>query len=233
MDNESLINSYFEGTLNPQEKVRFEQLMVTDASFAKEVAFQKQLKAAITLEERSNLKSTLKNLEKKPKSNSSRSWLYIAAGLLVLIGISFFFFNQNPTNEELYATYFEPYPNTVAPIVRSSSQQDSKQNAFASYENGDYKNASKLFGELGSTTQEEYAFFYNAISLMMLNEDQDASRILESTSWSDEYRGKADWYLSLSYIKQNQNEKAKTLLQSIIKNKSYNSDKARRILQDL
>lgn len=233
MDNESLKDSYFEGNLTPKEKMLFDKLMETDESFANAVAFEEKTRVAITLESRKQLKEKLRKLEAKPQQRTSRSWLYIAASAIVLLGVSLFFIDQTPSNDKLFATYFEPYPNTESPIVRSGSEKTSKDAAFAAYELGDYQQASELFYSLSETTQEEYAPFYNAISLMKLDNLKEASNILATTTWSTKYKGKAEWYLSLCHIKEHRLEEAKSILRIIVENDSYNSDKARKLLQKL
>lgn len=233
MDNESLINSYFESDLTPEQKILFDELMETDENFAEAVAFQEKIKVALTLENREILKQTLRGLENKSKQKTPLTWLYIAASVVALLGVSLFFMNQESSNEKLYATYFEPYPNTVAPIVRGSSQKDIKMEAFAAYETGDYQRSAQLFHNLTESTQEDYAPFYNAISLMMLDDIDAASSIFENNAWDTDYQGKVNWYLSLCHLKQHRLEKAKSLLQQVVQNHSYNSEKAKYLLQKL
>lgn len=233
MENESLIDRYFENTLTPQQKTLFDHLLKTDETFAAAVAFEEKTKIAITLENREILKIKLQNLEKKPRNKTSKTWLYIAASTILLLGVSLFFMNQTPSNEKLFASYFEPYPNTVAPIVRSSAQKDLKQDAFVAYEHGEYQRAAQLFHGLTKITNEEYAPFYNAISLMMLDDIEAASTIFETTQWSQNYQGKANWYLSLCHIKQRKIENAKALLQEVVHDHSYNSEKAKHLLREL
>jgi len=52
MENEALLNKYFEQRLSEEEKVLFDSLLQNDSEFAKEVAYQKNVKKAITLNER-------------------------------------------------------------------------------------------------------------------------------------------------------------------------------------
>src|SRR5690606_34347687 len=124
MEKDDLINHYFEGKLTGQEKVLFDKLMDTDSTFEDAVAYEKKVKAAITLENRKNLKAKLVGFENnKSGKRFNKQWLYIAASIIALLGISLFFINQTPSNDKLFATYFEPYPNTEAPIVRNDIQK--------------------------------------------------------------------------------------------------------------
>ena len=233
MDNESLINGYLEGTLTPEEKLLFDTLIETDPSFADAVRFEEKTKIAITLESRNELKSKLQLLEKNSKKNNSKSWIFIAASAIILLGISLFYINQTPSTDTLFADYFEPYPNVESPIVRGGSSKTVKEEAFATYELGDYPKASEMFSELSKITDEQYAPFYNAVSLMMINKIEDASSIFTNISWNKEFQGKADWYQSLCQIKLHQLEEAKSTLKKIIKNNSYNDVKAKNLFEIL
>ena len=84
-------------------------------------------------------------------------------------------------------------------LVRSSSQNDFKDDAFSAYKSGNYEKASELFSTLSHQTEEKYALFYNAMSLMMTDQIEQATFILTDTEWSVEYNEKSDWYLALCY----------------------------------
>ncbi len=234
MDNENLINGYFEGTLTPQEKLLFDDLLKGDSEFSEQVAFNEMTKAAITLEKRKELKAKLQKFEQESTpAKKSRTWLYIAASAVILLGISLFFIDQDPSTNKLYAQYFEPYPNTVAPIVRSDSQRDLKSDAFAAYESENYQKATKLFSQLVSEKNEEFAVFYNAMSLMKLNRIAEASELLENTDWSKTYNDKALWYLSLCKLKENKIPETKRLLQKLITEDGFKNKEAKSLISKL
>lgn len=231
MDKEQLINHYFENTLTAEETIAFDNLMLTDSLFAKEVAFQKQIKKAITLEERSLLKETLQKYEsrKQPKIK----WWYAAASFLVLIGLSFWYANQEPNYDHLYASYFEVHPNFVEPIVRNGNEENTiTTEAFLAYENRDFAKAAQLFENISKNNPEEYALFYKAISLMKLNQFEQAALIFSDTSWSSSYSENATWYLALIKLKQENIPESKILLQSLSV-KSLYATEAKELLKKL
>lgn len=234
MDNENLINRYFEGTLTPQERMLFDDLLKSDSDFSEQLRFHKMTKAAITLESRKELKNKLQKFEQENSpAKKSKNWLYIAASVVILLGISLFFVNQDPSSNKLYAQYFEPYPNTVAPIVRSNSQRDIKNDAFAAYENENYQKATELFSQLSSETNEEFAIFYNAMSLMKLERISEASELLAETNWSKSYNDKALWYLSLCRLKENNIPDTKRLLQKLITANGFKNKEAKSLMSKL
>lgn len=234
MDNENLINRYFEGTLTPQESMLFDNLMKSDPDFSEQVAFHKMTKAAITLEKRKDLKIKLQKFEQESiPAKNNKNWLYIAASAIILLGISLFFVDQDSSNDKLYAKYFEPFPNTVAPIVRSDSERDLKSDAFAAYESEDYQKASKLFSQLSAQTNEDFAFFYSAISLMKLDRISEASELLSNTNWNKGYQDKALWYLALCKLKDNEISETKLILKQLIDKNGFKNQEAKSLVKKL
>lgn len=67
MEKEELISLYFEGKLSEAQEITFQQLMETDADFAEEVRYQENVKKAITLNERKQLKARLQSFETEKK----------------------------------------------------------------------------------------------------------------------------------------------------------------------
>ncbi|MBA3985267.1 MAG: hypothetical protein H0X63_01500 [Flavobacteriales bacterium] len=231
MDKNELLHNYFENSLSPEEKNLFDNLLVTDEEFAQEVVFQKNLKKAITLEERAHLKEKLNSYEQQ--NTPKTKWWYVAASFLVLLGMSFWFINQNPDYDKLYASYFEIYPNVVEPIVRNSNEEKTiKMEAFIAYENEDYAKASQLFESIAMENQVEYAQFYKAISLMKIDQFDEASVILSDTSWSNAYHEDATWYLALIKLKQQDITASKKLLK-ILTTTSIYAMEARELLKRL
>lgn len=233
MDKEALIQKYFEHTLSKDEMTSFHALLVSDTEFANEVAFQKQLKNAITIEERHKLKETLRGYE--AQKNDRIKWWYAAASILVLITVSFWLYNQNPSTEKLYATYFESYPNVIEPIVRNGNNQlmNTKTKAFIAYESKDYSNAAKFFDVVIDETNAEYAQFYKAISLMNIDQYHDAADILKTSDWSETYKSKALWYLALSELKLNHMDQCKASLKQLIMAGNFNLNEAKELLEKL
>ncbi|TYB75902.1 hypothetical protein [Bizionia myxarmorum] len=231
MDKEKLLNHYFENSLSAEETLAFDNLRLTDSAFAEEVVFQRKLKMAITLEERALLKERLQKYESKKQPNLK--WLYVAASFLLLIGLSFWYTNQGPNYDKLYASYFEVYPNLVDPVVRNGNDEKTvTTEAFIAYENGDFAKASQLFETISKNNPEEYALFYKAISLMKLNQLEQAAVIFANIPWSSSYKDHATWYLALVKVKQKDVSESKKLLESLSVNSLYTKE-AKELLQKL
>ncbi|GAB3646102.1 hypothetical protein GCM10028791_05530 [Echinicola sediminis] len=214
-----LIEKYFENSLSPHQLEEFEELMAIDKEFSSEVEFQKQLKAAIIREERANLKADLQSLDNPTKTYSLR-WWHVAAGVVLLIGLTWLASTMiNPQPNHLYMTYFEPYPNVVAPVVRGDDnvEDDLKSHAFHLYDQGQYEKAVPVFEQLYRDGGKEYALLYQAVSLMASNRSLEAIPLLDQHDWTVEgrYTEVAHWYLGLAFLDNQQIPKAKIYLQKV------------------
>lgn len=236
MDKATLITRYFEGILTPDEKSHLDYLLKTDKAFSNQFNFEKKTKAAITLEERQKLKAKLQKFETESsgrKRRNRKTWIPIAAAILILIGVVSIFNSKQTSNSDLFAEYFEPYPNTVAPLVRGENAADNKTEAFKAYESGDFKSASIFFNRLFETNSEEYARFYEAVALMADRQFEASKTIFASSVWSEEYSEKANWYLALNYLHLEQNKNARTILENIVEAKSYQHENAKKLLKKI
>jgi len=65
MNQDQLILDFFENCLSKEDKINFEYYLQIDVDFADEVAFQQNVKKAITLNERQILKEILQSFENK------------------------------------------------------------------------------------------------------------------------------------------------------------------------
>lgn len=236
MDKEGLIIGFFEGRLNKDEQLIFDNLLKTDSDFADQVAFEKELQSALHLNARKVLKSQLQGYEAaiptpSTRLHKSRIWLYVAASIALLVGV-FTFTKTTADASALYAEYFEPYPNLIAPIVRNAEIEGDEAKAFVAYESKNYKTAAIEFEKI-SASGREYGTFYQAISLMETANHEAAKELLISTNWSETYVEKAAWYLALNHLALNEKNDAKIRLQKIINEQEYNWEKATLLLEKI
>lgn len=234
MDKETLIELYFENALNSEQERQFQELLKNDSSFSEEFSFHIKLKTAVSQESRKELKHYLQHIEENRKGKKKNVFYYAAAVITVLIFLgSFVFSNFNQTNPDLYDHYFEPYPNIVEPIVRNSNTPSLKSEAFLAYEQGNFTQSALLFKNLASSSQEDYASFYEGISLMAAEQFKEAKKVFLTTSFSNEFEEKKNWYLSLVYFKLGDTDNTHILLNEIIGSKSFNYEKAKKLRNQL
>ena len=224
MDNEDLINGYFEGSLNENQLEEVNRLLKTDSEFASELTFQKELQHSLKKEERKDIKSLFNSLNentKKPKAKvfKLRPWL-VAASVALIVGLSswFLFFNSPAVNTaELYAANFTPYDNVIQPIERGNELEDLKTKAFTAYENGEYPAALQLFKELHTKQNNSYIDFYSAMVLMQLDKQKEAIPLLKKyIEKQGELKDRASWYLALAHLKLDEIKNCKKELEKLI-----------------
>lgn len=241
MDKEALLNGYFEGSLSPNQLEEVERLRASDAEFATEFEFRKELQLALKKEERSQLKNmfnTIAEEESKPESIlfQLRPWL-AAASIALLVGLASWFFIFNTTDfntDELYASNFAPYDNVVHPIERGNQLEDLKTNAFTAYEQGAYAEALELFKELNTKHNDSYIDFYSAMVLMQLNQHQEAIPLLEKYIERDgELKDRATWYLALGYLKMEEIDKCREQLNLVVQKNTFKTANAKKLLDQL
>lgn len=231
MDKKQLIYSFFEKTLSFEEQQQFDLLMETDASFADEIIFQKNVKMAITLNERSVLKSKLQSFEPK-KTKSFKSW-YAAASILLICGLGFYFSQNSSTS--VYNDFYQTYPNVVVPTVRGENGTDIKSEAFFEYDNGNYKKSLALFSKIYNAEKDDYALFYKALSQMELQKTTEAIVTFKQfdLSKNNAFTPFVKWYLALAYLKKDQKENAMPLLKTLSQTENPQQEMARKLLKEL
>lgn len=234
MNKEDLISKYFDNTLSNEHQLEFDDLLEKDKSFAQEVAFQKNLKKAITLNERANLKQKLQSFEAEKNQNKTIKWQYIAASVAIFIG-GFWFFNLSPNSQELYNQYYQTYPNTIAPTVRGENNNNLKTLAFSEYDSGNYNKSYELFIHMYNSNKQDYALFYGSLSLIELNRHQEALTLLNrfDATKSNDLTPFVKWFKALSYLKLEQNSKAISLLTELSTSQNPQQKEAEELLEKL
>lgn len=235
MDKQNLILQYFEQTLSNEDLQLFNDLIKTDKAFVDEVAFQQQLKAAIHLQKRQEIKQQLQQLDSFSNTKTLfRKWFYIAATFILIIGSGVWLFFQKPDVKQLFATYYQPYPNTILPIVRGNNNTQNTFDAFRVYDNQDYEKASILFDKLFEKEQKEYALFYKAICLLQINKTTEAVDILKNFKFtSNEFIIMSKWYLAMAYLKLNDKTAAIPLVKFVSENDNPFQNAATNLLKKL
>ncbi len=223
----NLIDKYFNNSLTPKEKLLFNELLQNDKEFKKEFLFENDLKKAISFNQREELKTKLQGFEHNIQKNSkvirlSKKWL-VAASIILLIGLGFFFIKSSfyPSSEKLYAQNFKPYRNIIQPIVRGESANTIEYLAFLAYENNNYHKAINLFNSIDSQ-DATYVSFYKAMCYLSLDKPSEAINLLLPITMLSNLEGnnkklseKADWYLALAYLKTDEKNRAISLFSTI------------------
>jgi hypothetical protein len=233
---EELINKYFEKTLTEKELVEFNEKLETDNEFNAEFEFQKSVQSAIRSKERAEIKNLVASFEKPKQQNGW--WKYAAAAVVFIIGgwVVFQQFLGKSDTSKLYLSYYQTYPNVIAPNVRGESEETLKTKAFAAYDSGDFQTSAQLFGKLKAQVGEDYATFYEGISYLEINKPEKTIALFENEKFNsaktqlENYR---QWYLALAYLKTNKRDSSKQILKQLSITDNPQKEQALKLLDEL
>lgn len=225
---EELIIKYFNHQLAPDEQKLFDQWMKEDEDFKTQVNFESSVQEALKRNERAELKSFLQSVE-VPLEKKNFKWIAIAAsfiGIVLISTFSIYYFSEK-SSSNLYAEYFQPYPNEVAPVVRG---QKENSDAFYAYEIEEYELSAQLFENIS----EDYALLYGGISNLEIDQTQKAiEQFNDLILQNSKYQETAEWYLALAYLKNKDQQKSKEILNKIVENQQEFSNQAEKLLENL
>jgi len=239
MDKEQLLYLYFSNTLTPEQEQTFNNLLKTDSEFKAQFEFENNIKQVIKAEQSEILKSKLQGFEKKIKTeqNNAKSWFNwrIAASIVFFLAAGWFgydaFFGVN--YEDLYASNYKNYPNTVYTITRGEDTSSLEREAFVAYETEDYNLAIQKFNKIEN--KQPYFNFYKANSYLGLGELDKAKDLFKIETEADEaeFKAEAKWYLALINLKQHNKTEATKYLETLIANYNYKKEEAKTLLESL
>lgn len=226
----ALIESYLQGELDAERKSGVEQRLAEDADF--KLLFEDtrvlidglaRLQHKKLLGRIDELESGLSNPLKSKKEVKSIFWTVqrMAAtfiGLAVVAMASWYIIRDDGTmnGPALYAEYHQAYPNVLVPTTRSEEELTLIIKAFRAYDQQVYDSAEVLFTELLREDEREFVRFYAALAYMEMDKsDQGIDMLKTIISEQGEFETQATWYLALNYIKKQEYDNARTLLEEL------------------
>ncbi|MEX0274929.1 MAG: hypothetical protein AB3N16_11175 [Flavobacteriaceae bacterium] len=235
MKEEQWIQKYVHEQLSDAEREHFEAQLKKDASLQNKVRDYENMQRAVAHYEKGELKELLRQTEATVTyGNGRRGWWKIAASFIVLLGLaSVLWLQRGVDNKALYTHYFEPYPNTLKPVVRGAG--DAKDMAFLHYENERFEEAAQNFKELLEEREDNDVRFYYALSLLG-NHNFEKGKIELKGLWSSKtrYVPQVLWYLGLLEIREGNNEQAIAYLTQLLASSSrYKEKEAEALVQEL
>lgn len=177
-------------------------------------------------------------IEKKTKPGSIGKWIALAASILLIVGVSVYIFQSNETQEQqLFSTYFSPRVHPDAPVRGESviNLNEVEAKAMYAYEAEDFKKAINHYEILVREypRNSKHALFLS-ISYLGVNNPEKAINVLSRLEKVDEnYKSDIAWYLALAYLKNNEKNAARIVLESLVKEDSFYTESAIEILNAL
>ena len=240
MENNELIQKYFLNELSNSEEQNLHELLKYDVDFKQEFIFQENLNKVIKAEERSKLKAKLNKFEEGiDKGNVSitrwNPWM-VAASVVLLIAAGWVSYNTlfNTNYDNLYATNYRAYPNTVYAITRGDSVETLERKAFSAYDSGDYVYAINYFKDLTENNDLDYVDFYLAQAYLKSDSVQKSivlfKKVIEKNG---SFVAESNWYLALAYLKLNDKISATKHLEMTVAKYDYMKEEAKKLLEIL
>lgn len=165
-----------------------------------------------------SIHGTLYNAQSESKSRVSNNWLYyssLAATTIAIIVVLFIAFFKKQQHDSIFDDYFAPYPNYVT--ERGNEQDVSWYAGFEYYDQGEYNNALKKFEQGNYPKEQEMAVqFYKGVCYLILGNATEAIASFTSTSTKNNpYYQEVNWFLSLAFISNDEEDKAIEILKKI------------------
>lgn len=164
---------------------------------------------------------------------SKAAIIFIAVLSLPLI---YLFLIKSDANETLFDEYFQPVTIEVKTRGLPPERGEEIQNAIENYKNNLFGNAVPVFQEYISEYPEDYEIkLYLGIALLGNNEVEEAKQIFTELKELDDnyYSEYSEWYLALTYLDEDNIDKAKEILMNIQDNNEYFGGSAAKLLKEL
>ena len=240
--------AYVKGTLSKEEAARLEEHFIRDSESWEEVETLMKLEEAGALDHtlhtmRNRVEKALVTEALPPSAPvvrrlSKRFWYQAAAVLLLLCSLSFYFYTQNKTlsPERLFTSYFEPVLMEEQ-FTRGEGKKELEQ-AAVEYREGHYREALELYEKsLESATYKSQIRMYMGNCYLALGTNPEQAVRLFQEILRDQNSGlqqKANWYLALAYLKNQEPEQAIAQLKKIATHpKAYHKEQALTLLKKL
>lgn len=244
----ALIESYLQGELDADKRKEVEKRLAEENDFSlllddTRLMFEGlgKLKHKSLLGRMDKLEANLKNPLVTRKETKVIYWTVqrIAAafiGLAVVAIASWYVLRDEGMagGVALYEEYYESYPNVVVPTTRSEEELTPLNRAFRAYDRELYDSAAVLFEEILLDDRREFVRLYAGLAYMETDKPDRALFLLNTIiSEKGEYEIQATWYLALNYIKREEYNNAKPLLQDLTESSTTYQTKAQELLKKM
>ena len=147
----------------------------------------------------------------KPNNRLRTIWWSVAASILLISTVVIYQFTRASSTEELYASYYQKFPNLVDPINKA---EENGRTAFQLYEIGSYKEALQALNEMSGGADKD---IYTALCHFELGNMNEAIGYLRDIALIQDhaYKQEAEWFLVLALIKDKDVAQARQLLEML------------------
>jgi hypothetical protein len=231
---------YLGDEMDPEERKAFEAELSTNEELRKAFELYSNINKTMSVTpNEEELKMTLQQMRQKyftggavVKKSSFKTWLAVAASVLVIVIAGIYFLFPSNTSEKLYAQFAVHEPLHIQ--QRGNITDSLAAEAAAKFNNKDYYGALPVLQEYVAQQpddiQAEFALGICNLELVMYPE---AKKIFsEVSSGQTAYADAAKWYLALTALKEKNIAECRKYLENIPSSSSYHT-KADQLLEKL
>lgn len=222
----TLAEKYIREEMTAEERTSFEAQLSTDEALRAAYDFVKDTESALEITEYKRLKSILGENSKSSEFRYKR-WLGIAASIALVATFGYIIFVGQTSTEDLYNQYYEPYPNIIDPVNRSSAGSSSP---YQLYEQGNLNEALDYLTVMSAS--DTTLFYKGQVHLSLGNYEKSVTAFYRLDKKSTFYAS-GQWYLALAYLKLGQEREAEERLKAIVDSGNSYADRAREIIKSL
>jgi len=240
-----LLEQYLKGTLDEASRTAFEQRLEQEEELAAELAWQQRMQEFLRKKQsQEQLEAKLKKLgdrylQQEPPQKSTvpkvvplyrRRSLQVAAGIAILL-IAGWLTLRLLDQPSLYRQYAD-HPQLA--LTEMSGEGPKVTDIEQAFNRGDYETAAEgLQSYLRENPTDTLALLYHGISLLENGETKEAADIFTTIrNSSTDLQTLGAWYLALTYLRQDEQARAREVLRSISPG-SDQYEEARELLERL
>ncbi len=232
------IEGYLTKTLPKEELIAFEKEIAGNQELKQEIEKHRSLHQIVsdqdTLEFKEKLKQIGDQVKKEETSTSFFSSFWkIAASIVVLFGVGtllWYSLNNQDHTSDLYAQYYEPFP--VEDISRGDGNV-ALQNIMKSYTQGNYNDVISALEKYPDSLKNTQLQLYLGNSYLNTKQEQKAIIQFKNIQKTSQYYENGRWYLALTYLKQGNSKKSKSILKEIVQYNGIYKENAVKLLEAL
>ena len=240
-----LISKKIEGKLSEREEQIFDEKYATDREFKEEAVSRTQVLAGIEAMRKKALKEELSGWlmsEENPMTAGEQSqnsvpqirwYLYAAAALVPLIlTVILLLPGPSKTAEELFAENFQPLENILG--NRAGQSHEFLDKGMQLYRAGEYAAAITELEKISN--QDDLINLYLGISYLATGDTDSARDHFEyNRQQGDKVMSEyATWYLALTFLKEENFDRAQTLLETLVADKAIDyADDASLLIKEI
>lgn len=234
-----LIEAYIDREISETQQEAFQDRMANSEAFRREVMLHESVVKSLYLEKRNALKKELKNwadqpeVKKRSKKQKRTPIIRLSIGIAASLfaAVSLFFMQNQHNTAQLYAGHYINYP------AQSAMRGDagvSYESAVKYYDLDNFSKAEEAFEVLLEGNENSNYRIYLANCYMKTEKwDKAEQSLLQIVDSGTELVHEAKWFLSLVYIKKNDLNKSKHLLQEVSADNRIYSSSAHDLLEEL